>query len=85
MLISIYLYKFFVNIFFLHTYTFTITKIKKSDICLSMKRKAFTTTIKEDSLKEVKKLAIDLDRSVNDLLEEAIEWLLKKYEKKRKE
>ena len=63
----------------------SITKIKKSDICLSMKRKAFTTTIKEDSLKEVKKLAIDLDRSVNDLLEEAIEWLLKKYEKKRKE
>ncbi len=49
-----------------------------------MKRKQFTTTIKEDSLKEVKKLAIDLDKSVNDLLEEAIEWLLKKYEKKRK-
>ena len=47
-----------------------------------MKRKPFTTTIKEDALKEVKKLAIDLDRSVNDLLEEAIEWLLKKYEKK---
>ena len=47
-----------------------------------MKRKPFTTTIKEDSLKEIKKLAIDLDRSVNDLLEEAIEWLLKKYEKK---
>jgi len=44
-----------------------------------MKRKAFTTTIKVDSLKEVKKLAIDLDRSVNDLLEEAIDWLLEKY------
>ena len=50
-----------------------------------MKRKAFTTTIKEDSLKEIKKLAIDLDRSVNDLLEEGIDWLLKKYEKKNKE
>ena len=49
-----------------------------------MKRKPFTTTIKEDALKEIKKLAIDLDRSVNDLLEEAIEWLLKKYEKKGK-
>jgi hypothetical protein len=49
-----------------------------------MKRKPFTTTIKEDALKDVKKLAIDLDRSVNDLLEEAIEWLLKKYEKKSK-
>ena len=49
-----------------------------------MKRKQFTTTIQEDALKDVKKLAIDLDRSVNDLLEEAIEWLLKKYEKKPK-
>jgi hypothetical protein len=33
-------------------------------------------------LKEVKKLAIDLDRPVNDLLEEGIKWLLKKYQKK---
>jgi hypothetical protein len=49
-----------------------------------MKRKPFTTTIKEDALKEIKKLAIDLERSVNDLLEEAIGWLLKKYEKKPK-
>ena len=49
-----------------------------------MKRKPFTTTIEEDALKEIKKLAIDLDLSVNDLLEEAIEWLLKKYEKKDK-
>jgi hypothetical protein len=48
-----------------------------------MKRKQFTTTIQEDALKDVKKLAIDLDRSVNDLLEEAIEWLLEKYERKR--
>jgi hypothetical protein len=34
-------------------------------------------------LKEIKKLAIDLDRPVNELLEEAMHWLLKKYEKKR--
>jgi hypothetical protein len=47
-----------------------------------MKRKQFTTTIQEDALKNIKKLAIDLDRSVNDLLEEGIEYLLKKYEKK---
>jgi 5'(3')-deoxyribonucleotidase len=33
-------------------------------------------------LKEIKKLAIDLDRTVNDLLEEGIEYLLKKYKKK---
>jgi len=49
-----------------------------------MNRKKFTTTIKEDSLKEIKKLAIDLNRSVNDLFEEAIEYLLKKYQKKAK-
>ena len=49
-----------------------------------MKRKQFTTTIKEDSLKAIKKLAIDLDKSVNDLLEEGIEYLLKKHEKKPK-
>ncbi len=46
-----------------------------------MKRKQFTTTIKEDALKNIKKLAIDLDRTVNDLLEEGIEYLLKKYKK----
>ena len=49
-----------------------------------MNRNPFTTTFKEDAIKEIKKLAIDLDRSVNDLLEEAIEWLLKKYGKKPK-
>ena len=48
------------------------------------KRRPFTTTIQEDSLKNIKKLAIDLDRPVNDLFEEAIEWLLRKYEKKIK-
>ena len=49
-----------------------------------MKRKQFTTTIQEEALKNIKKLAIDLDRTVNDLLEEGIEYLLKKYEKKTK-
>ena len=47
-----------------------------------MKRKQFTTTIQVDLLKAIKKLAIDLDLSVNDLLEEAIREILKKYEKK---
>jgi hypothetical protein len=47
-----------------------------------MVRKPFTTTLNEKSLKELKKLAIDLDRSVNVLLEEAIEWLLEKYKEK---
>ena len=46
-----------------------------------MPRKHFTTSLDEKLLKEIKKLAIDLDRSVNDLLEEGIKYLLKKHEK----
>ena len=49
-----------------------------------MKRKQFTTTLREDYLKKVKILAVENDKTANDLLEEAIEWLLKKYEKKDK-
>jgi predicted transcriptional regulator len=49
-----------------------------------MARKHMTTTIDNDLQKEVKKLAIDLERPLNDLLEEAIQDLLKKYEKKGK-
>jgi len=44
-------------------------------------RKPFTTSLNVPILKDVKKLAIDLDRGVNDLLEEAMQDLLKKYEK----
>lgn len=44
-------------------------------------RKPFTTSLKVTILKDVKKLAIDLDKGVNDLLEEAMQDLLKKYEK----
>jgi hypothetical protein len=35
-------------------------------------------------MKEVKHLAVDEDRNVNDLLEEAMRDLLKKYKKKGK-
>ena len=47
-----------------------------------MSRKRFTTSLNEDLLKAIKKLAVDLDCSVNDLLEEGMQYLLKKYEKK---
>jgi len=43
-----------------------------------------STLIKNDLLKEFKKLAIDLERPTNDLLEEAMKDLLAKYEKKGK-
>jgi len=43
-------------------------------------RKPFTTSLDIQLLKEVKKLSIDLDRPVNDLLEEGMHWLLEKYQ-----
>jgi len=49
-----------------------------------MERRPFTTSLDEKLLKEIKKLAIDLNKPVNDLLEEGMEYLLKKYEKDRK-
>jgi predicted transcriptional regulator len=49
-----------------------------------MPRKPLSTRIENDLQKEVKKLAIDLERPLNDLLEEAIQDVLKKYEKKAK-
>ena len=51
---------------------------------LAMARKALSTKIENDLQKEIKKLAIDLERPLNDLLEEAIRDFLKKYEKKTK-
>jgi hypothetical protein len=47
-----------------------------------MARKHMTTSIDNDLLKEVKKLAIDLERPINDLIEESFRGLLEKYEKK---
>jgi Ribbon-helix-helix domain len=46
-----------------------------------MARKPLSTRIENDLQKEIKKLAIDLEQPLNDLLEEAIKDLLKKYGK----
>ena len=43
--------------------------------------KTVTTTIENDLLIAVKKLAIHLERQLNYVLEEAIQDILKKYEK----
>ncbi|MGD9043969.1 MAG: ribbon-helix-helix domain-containing protein [Desulfobacterales bacterium] len=47
-------------------------------------KKTFSTRIDEDRLKALKHLAVDLDKSLGVLLEEAIEDLLKKYKRKKK-
>ena len=48
-------------------------------------KKVFSTRIDENRIKELKHLAVDTDKSLGILLEEAIADLLKKYEKKGKE
>ena len=47
-------------------------------------KKVFSTRVDEDRIKELKHLAVDTDRSLGNLLEEAIKDLIKKYEKKGK-
>ena len=46
-----------------------------------MTRKNLSTRIEGDLQKEIKKLAIDLEKPLNDLLEEAIRDLILKYNK----
>jgi F0F1-type ATP synthase assembly protein I len=47
-------------------------------------RKVFSTRLDQDLIKELKHLAVDEGRALNDLLEEAIQVLLKKYKSKPK-
>lgn len=47
-------------------------------------RKTYNTTLRSDLIKRLKILAAETDKRQNDLLEEAIQDLLKKYEKKQK-
>ena len=44
-------------------------------------RKIFSTRIDQDIIKKLKYLAVDRNSSLNDLIEEAIQDLLKKYKK----
>ncbi len=45
-------------------------------------RKIFSTRLNEPLVRALKHLAIDLHKTLGDLLEEAIQDLLKKYEKR---
>ena len=47
-------------------------------------KKTFSTRIDADLLKALKHLAVDEDKSIGVLLEEAIDDLVKKYEKKKR-
>ena len=50
-----------------------------------MERKNVTTSIEIDLTKKLRHLAVDVDKPLNVLFEEAIRDLLKKYEKEHKE
>lgn len=47
-------------------------------------KKVYSIRINEQRMKELKHLAVDTDKSLGTLLEEAIHDLLKKYEKRAK-
>ena len=49
------------------------------------KRIHYNTTLDAELLKQLKFLSVELNKRHNDLLEEAIADLLKKYEKKAKD
>jgi len=49
-----------------------------------MARKNLTTSIETDLIKKIKYLAVDLSKPLNELFEEAIQDLLKKYQKPKK-
>ena len=46
------------------------------------KRKMYNTTLDSELIKEIRILAAQLEKRQNDLLEEAIQDLLKKYKRK---
>lgn len=47
-------------------------------------KKTFSSRIDADLLKALKHLAVDEDKSISTLLEEAIEELIKKYKRKNR-
>lgn len=52
---------------------------------MKKKRTFYNTTLDVDLLKALKILAVEMNKRQNDLLEEAIQDLLKKYQKDTKE
>ena len=51
---------------------------------MEAKRKNYNTTLRADLIKKLKILAAENEVRANDLIEEALKDLLKKYEKKSK-
>jgi predicted transcriptional regulator len=47
-------------------------------------KKVFSTSIDADRIKDLKHLAVDTDKTLGELLEEAIKDIVQKYRKKAK-
>lgn len=52
---------------------------------MKINRKVYSVRVNEQDMKQLKHLAVDTDKCLACLFEEAIQDLLKKYEKKAKE
>jgi hypothetical protein len=48
-------------------------------------KKVFSTSIDADRIKDLKHLAVDTDKTLGDLLEEAIKDIVEKYRRKTKD
>jgi len=55
---------------------------KACNVSSMREKKVFSTRVDESLIKKLKHLAVDEDESLGNLLDEAIEDLLKKYEKR---
>ena len=56
----------------------------ETDIQIMAKKKVFSTSIDSDRIRDLKHLAVDTDKSLGNLLEEAIKDIVKKYRDKLK-
>lgn len=50
---------------------------------MQMGKKMFTTRLDKETIKKLKILSANHDKPINSLLEEAVEDILKKYQKKK--
>lgn len=78
----ILLYFFLFNVLFLYIFIFLLIYIIIFFKNSYMAKKTFSTRVAEDRIKALKHLAVDVDKSLGVLLEEAIRDLVQKYEKK---
>jgi hypothetical protein len=74
----------YLNITLYHSYykPFRIDLMKNVLYSKIMARKPLSTRIENDLQKDIKKLAIDLEKPFNDIIEEALRDLLEKYKSK---